>query len=89
MPKFYFHVDHGELHADFEGVEFECEQQAREAAVKTCGQAVKEIAQEFWEKGEWRMHVTDDEHRLLFTLRVASAVPSGDVRFTPRPMAPI
>jgi hypothetical protein len=84
MPKFYFHVDHGELFVDSEGVEHECEQQAREAAVRTCGQAVKEIAQEFWHKGEWRMHVTDDEHRLLFTLRVVSAVPSGEVTFVPR-----
>jgi hypothetical protein len=83
MPRFFFHIDHGVLVSDEDGMELPSIEEARRQAVRTSGQVVQEFDCRFWERGAWTMHVTSEDHKLLFSLRVASTVPSGEVVFRP------
>jgi hypothetical protein len=85
MPKFYFHVDDGVLDdPDFHGTELPDEEAARFEAVKAAAEMLKEFDGAVWrQRNPWRMHVTDEAQRLLFTLHFGVDVPTGPVRFVP------
>jgi hypothetical protein len=86
MPRYFFHVDDGTFMPDTEGTELADQDAARTEAVIVTGAIINELDGAFWgSNSAWRMHVTDEGHRLLFTLRFSSDVPSGDVVFIPPP----
>ena len=66
------------------GTELENLQADRLEAVRAAGEMIDDASQSFWEHPTpWNMHVTDDQHHLLFTLQFSAKVPSGDARYIP------
>lgn len=68
MPRYFFHVSLPIAEPDNEGTELPDIQTAQQAAVRLCGELIREIEGKFWEAPLWQMRVTDHERRLLFTL---------------------
>jgi hypothetical protein len=68
MPRYFFHVDHHSSQPDTEGSEFPDVPAARAAAVRLCGEILKEIDRTFWDSPLWQLRVTDHDRLLLFTL---------------------
>mgnify|MGYP001314960478 CR=1 FL=1 len=85
MPRFFFHIDDGRFMRDETGTELEGIADARSQAVIAAGEFLAETDGKFWDHGQpWRMQVTDEHDRLLFTLRFSAEVPSGEIIFQPR-----
>ena len=68
MPRYFFNVVHDVSQPDIDGHEFADIQAARAAAVRLCGEMLKEISGKFWENPVWRLEVRSHDSRLLFTL---------------------
>ena len=68
MPRYFFDVDHHSSQPDTEGSEFPDVPAARAAAVRLCGEILREIDGSFWDAPLWQLRVTDHDRRLLFTL---------------------
>ena len=68
MPRYFFNVVHPWPDPDEEGSEFPDIYAAQMAAVRLCGEMIKEIDGKFWEEAIWRLEVTNHDRRLLFTL---------------------
>jgi hypothetical protein len=76
MPRYYFHSADGERDCDQDGTELPDDEAARQAAVAYAGEVLRYGGLSLWEHGQWRVEVTDQEHRLLFTIiTVAVDVP--------------
>lgn len=86
MPKYFFHIDSGVQAPDVTGTELPDIAEARNQAVQAAGTMLRELDGRFWEQDRhsWTMHVTDEEHRLLFMLKVSAETPSGEVTYRPR-----
>lgn len=67
MPRFFFNVQHDTSGQDTDGAEFPDVSAAQAAAVRLCGEMIREFDGKFWEAPLWRLEVTS-EHRRLFTL---------------------
>lgn len=86
MPRYFFHVDDGELMTDPTGTELPDLATARSEAVSAAGAMLAEVDGKFWNHGTpWVMHVTDTDSQLLFSLHFSAEVPSGAVAFDPAP----
>ena len=68
MPRYHFHSADGSRDPDLEGTELENDQAAQQAAVAYAGAMLKDDPMLLWEKGSWRVEVTDEEGVLLFTV---------------------
>lgn len=68
MPRYYFNVRHRISEIDAEGVELADIHAAEIAAVKLCGELIKELDGNFWEAPVWRLEVTNAEQKILFRL---------------------
>jgi hypothetical protein len=68
MPRYFFHVSHHASDPDTEGTELPDIHAAQAAAVRLCGEMIQEIDATFWKAPLWQLQVTDQGHRLLFTL---------------------
>lgn len=66
MPLFYFHID-GE-NRDTNGNEFDDLAIAKCAAVKTAGQILCDESENFWDRKDWTMTVTDQDGLSLFSI---------------------
>jgi len=85
MPRYFFHIDDGQMLADADGTDLPDLQSARGEAVSVAGAILKDMNGAFWDQtSAWRMHVTDEAGGLLFTLRFSADVPSGLVKFYPQ-----
>ena len=84
MPRFFFHLDDGELSPDQDGSECADLDEARAEAVRLSGALLKDTGGDFWTKGRgWHLHVTDAGNRLLFSLHFSAEEPSGALIFRP------
>lgn len=82
MPRYFFHVDDGVQKPDREGTDLPGVREAEVEAVATAGSMLKDVGRDFWNSGgRWHMHVTDEDSRLLFTLRFSVDKPSGAVSY--------
>ena len=68
MPRFFFHVHDGVSVPDPEGTELSGIFEAQAEAVRLSGELLREIGREFWDGGLWKVEVTDQTGRALFTL---------------------
>jgi hypothetical protein len=71
LPRYFFNVQHSPSGPDSEGSELPNLHAAREAAVKLCGEMIREMDDRFWDAPLWRLEVTNLEKRLLFSLTFA------------------
>ena len=84
MPRYFFHVDDGTFLPDAEGSELAGIDEARVEAVKMSGAILREFGRKFWmQNTPWRLHVTDAENQLLFTLHFSADEPSGKLFLRP------
>lgn len=72
MARYFFHVSHQSSKLDTEGTEFPDVPAAQAAAVRLCGEMIREIDGKFWDAPLWQLKVTDHVQRLLFTLTFAA-----------------
>ncbi len=72
MPRFYFHVRDGGEFIDREGHEFPNPEKAREEAVISAGEAIRDLGKQFGAGGEWRMDVTDESGAAVCHLTFSS-----------------
>lgn len=85
MPRYLFHVDNGTFVPDETGTDLSNLDAARMEAVRAAGEMINDAKASFWEHlTPWVMHVTDSDHRLLFTLEFGAKVPSGESLFIPK-----
>ena len=68
MPRYFFHISHHSSQQDMEGSELSDIYAAQSAAVRLCGEIIRDIDGTFWESPVWQLRVTNQDQRLLFTL---------------------
>ena len=84
MPRYFFHVTDGHSERDTEGTELPDIYTAQDQAIRTSGELLRDMGGEFWNGTEWKLEVTDEQGRILLTLRfsaeehLASTNPSAD-----------
>jgi hypothetical protein len=68
MPRYFFHIFHQASQPDTEGSELSDIHAAQAAAVRLCGEMIREFDGKFWAAPLWQLRVTNNDQRLLFTL---------------------
>lgn len=68
MPRYYFNLLHHPDGHDADGTELADMDAAQSAAVRLCGDMIREIDGAFWDAPLWQLEVTDHERRRLFVL---------------------
>lgn len=68
MPRFYFHLDDGNLTPDVEGIELPDLASARAYATRFLGELLQGEADRFWVGGQWTLTVSDASGLSLFSL---------------------
>jgi hypothetical protein len=76
VPRFYFHVEDHVRFPDLEGTVLDGVDSARIEAVRVAGAMLTDHAVQFWQSGEWRVIVTDEDQQILFCLRFEADAPS-------------
>lgn len=72
MPRFFFHVQMGELFRDEHGTTLPDHRAAHDVALKVVAELVRDAADELWRGDAFRV-VAEDERRMpLFTLDVTA-----------------
>ena len=68
MPRYFFHLTDGSRERDREGTELVSNAVARVEAIKLTGAVMSEDPDRLWDGREFRVEVTDERARLLFTV---------------------
>ena len=68
MPRYFFDVIYPLSEPDADGSEFADIYAAQAAAVRLCGEVIRDIEAKFWDHPVWRLEVKSHDRRLLFTL---------------------
>ena len=68
MPRYFFDVIYPSSEPDADGSEFPDIYAAQAAAVRLCGEVIRDIEAKFWDHPVWRLEVKSHDRRLLFTL---------------------
>jgi hypothetical protein len=72
VPRFFFNIKDGKDLTDTERTELAGIAEARDQALTAAGEMIKHQKDTVWNGSEWRMHVTDEAGRPVFTLRFAA-----------------
>ena len=67
MPRYFFNVLDRSAEPDRDGSEFPDILAAQIAAVRLCGELIKEMDGKFWDEPTWRLQVTSHDNRILLT----------------------
>jgi len=67
VPRYFFNIIDRSAQPDAEGFEFPDIYAAQEAAVRFCGEIIKEMDGKFWEQPNWQLQVTGHDKKLLLT----------------------
>lgn len=68
MPHYFFHTADGTHDIDREGVELADDTAARAEAIRFAGAVMRDDPQELWDGMDFRVEVTGEDKRLLFTI---------------------
>ena len=68
MPRYHFHCADGHREPDLEGTELADDEAAQHTAIAFAGEVLKYDPKDLWQKGQWRVEVTDAQGALLFTV---------------------
>ena len=68
MARYFFHTRNGGLERDPDGVELATLEEARAVAVRYAGDVLCENQALLWDGTDFRVMVTDEGNRLLFTV---------------------
>ena len=72
MPRFHFNVRDGVSIDDLVGTDLADIYAARLEAVRFSGEVLKDNADTFWVRHEWRVEVTDDTGLILFAIHISA-----------------
>jgi hypothetical protein len=73
MPRYFFHIHNGTDTWDVEGVELSGLAEARNEAITSAGEMIRHRGSVVWSGVEWRMQVTDETGRTVFTLHFSAS----------------
>jgi len=68
MALYYFHIQTNVRESDTDGTECATAHEAREQAIATCGQMMKDAAPDFWGSRPWIVTVTDFAGTILWQI---------------------
>jgi hypothetical protein len=68
VPRYFFDIKYPSSPPDADGTEFSDIYAAQAAAVRLCGEVIRDIEAKFWDHPVWRLEVKSHDRRLLFTL---------------------
>lgn len=80
MPRYFFHVEDGTVHADHEGMELSGLDAAREHAVCYFAELLRDAPKAFWNHDDWTMRVTDETGLVFFTLHFTATLSAAGGR---------
>jgi hypothetical protein len=69
LPRYFFHVRDGCIPEDEDGLELTGMKEARVEAVRAAAEILRHQGEQFCDGNEWKMEVTDESKRILFTVR--------------------
>ena len=72
MQRFFFHVQDSSETLDEVGTELAGLAEARDEAVRTAGEMLRDVGEQFWNSGEWRMWVTDESGATVCALQFSA-----------------
>jgi hypothetical protein len=72
VPRYFFHVHDGEDLLDREGLELPGSAEAREQAITTAGEMIRQSGVVLSDGSVWIMRVVDENGREVFTLRFSA-----------------
>ena len=72
MPRYFFHVHDGQDLPDREGVELPGPVEAREQAIATAGEMIRQSGAVLSDGSVWTMRVVEENGREVFTLRFSA-----------------
>ena len=72
MPRYYFHIENGVTIMDMLGTDLAGDVEARDEAVKTAGEMMKDQGARFWSGTEWSMLVMNTARSVVCRIRVAA-----------------
>jgi hypothetical protein len=71
MPRYFFSTTHGDQRSAHEqAMEFPNDRAAWSEAVQCCGEILRDIDGHLQPNLEWRMDVNDENHELIYSLRL-------------------
>lgn len=70
MPRYHFHSADGARERDRDGIVLPDDAAARTEAVRFAGEVLRDAPESLWNRGQWRVEVTDGDDALLFTVAV-------------------
>ena len=68
MPRYFFHAADGGREPDLKGTVLPDDAAAQYAAVQFAGETLRWNPKDIWNRGQWRVEVTDERGALLFTV---------------------
>lgn len=68
MPHYYFHTADGGRDIDRDGLELADDPAARSEAIRYAGAVMRDDPDLLWDGGDFRVEVTNEDKRLLFTI---------------------
>jgi hypothetical protein len=82
MPLYFFNVDHDPsgrrpLSPDRDGTDLANPRAARDEAIVFAGEMLRDLARAFWNGGDWRLRVTDEDGATVCTLRFSGTKGEG------------
>ena len=78
MPRYFFNLLGRSTEPDSEGSEFPDIQAAQAAAVRLCGELIRELDGTFWEEPNWRLQVTNHDQKILLTFTFSAVAHESD-----------
>jgi len=70
MPRYFFHTEDGRRFPDKEGTDLPDIGAARSAAIMVLSEVLRDNPDEFWTHERFKVTVTDEAKRTLFTIRM-------------------
>lgn len=71
MPRYFFHTEDGRRFPDKEGTDLPDIGAARAAAITVLSEVLRDNPEEFWRHERFKVTVTDEDQRKLFTIKLA------------------
>ena len=79
MPRYFFHLNTTSRSTDDEGLELDGPKQAREEAIRSCGEMMRDAADSFWGSRPWSITVTNSAGLIIYEIAVDGfAAPAAD-----------
>ena len=75
MPRYFFNVVDGKFLVDSQGTVLEGMPEAREMAITTAGEILRDHGVGGWNGGDWQMHVTNEAKETVLKLSFSATEP--------------